>query len=305
MSTVGQLVDRVLNTWLEGTYRAQYNVLDVPGGGNLTANATDIVAKNPLAEIGKGSFIAIGDELMLVVDRTTTNNTMTVIRGMRGTTAEVHAPGDLIEVNPRFTRHAIRDAIRREIISLPRTLYSVSFVDVTLPSNQTRTNAMQVFCDANGVTLYGPISVQRESLNTADDRRRPTSGWTFDRIPGVLQLNEPIGQTSILHIAFASSFKIPNPAIAFADTRDLITEMFLDESMEEILEVGAAARLLTGRQVPRLFPEAQGQSGAAAEVSEVGMARLGASYFKLRDEWIARESARLQRDWGFAGTGSF
>lgn len=293
MSSVDQLTDRVLNVWLEGTFRAQYNQLLL----GIGASDTTLQTVAQLAELAKGSFLSIDNELLLVTDRDTDTNTLTVLRGMRGTAPASHLAGALIEANPRFPRWLVRDTLRRELLSWPESLCGVFGFDVGLIAMQSQVN-LAAFVPL-GLIFTRVLGIKRESLDTTDDRWRPVDGWDFNRGRQKLQLRQPVDQVTTLHIDMGILF---NTALWTASA-DLESVIGLQESQEEILEVGAAARLLTGRQSVRLFPEAQAQSREGTEVTEVGMARLGQSYQALRDLYLAREVQRLQTQYGFSGLG--
>lgn len=83
------------DAWLD-TYET------VPAGG-LTANATSFTAsdvdgddENFRKRFVKGRLLKINDEFIEVVDTNTTSNAVTIRRGARGSTASVHAEGDVI-----------------------------------------------------------------------------------------------------------------------------------------------------------------------------------------------------------------
>lgn len=299
MSTVGELVDRVTNVWLESMHRPQYNAVD----GTVGPADNEITTQFALGEIGKGSFIVVDDELMYVVDRSVAAQTLSVIRAVRGTTASAHAPGALIEISPRFPRFLIRQELRRELIGWGEAIYqAVAPITATLAVGQTQITALKDFADGESLTLFGCLQVRRASQDPTDDRQRPVA-WDFDRATGTVQLRVPAQQDTTLALVGAFSFgSFPGPA--WLDALNCQSDIGIEEQWEEILELGAAGRLLTGRQVPRLFPEAEGQSRSAQETTEVGMARLGQSYLKMRDDAIADATMLLYRRWGFTGVGT-
>lgn len=293
MSTAGAVVDRVLNTWLLGTYSAQFNALD----GDISSSVTEFTCAFPLTEIATGSFVAIDHELMVVIERDATNNRLSVARGARGTTAAAHLSGAAVEVNPRFPRVSILGAMREECDAWPDTLYIPNTVRVDIASSA---GTIAVPGDINGLETIGVLRVRRASLNTLDDRFRPTNGYDVQGDwgggGGTIVLAESLAITSSFNVTCACRFS----GDAFADADDLL-ELGFQRGMAEILELGAAFRLLMGRASARLFPEAQGQSRIAAEVGARDIPAFAESLLTLHERALAREVERLYRRYGFGG----
>ena len=105
-STIGNLVDRVYREYLEPND-------DIQSFSNLRTAITDTTTTTVAYEsdfltteeedaMGSGAFIEINQELMLVLSLNTADETLTVKRGARGTTAATHAQTDLIKNQPTF-----------------------------------------------------------------------------------------------------------------------------------------------------------------------------------------------------------
>lgn len=293
MTTAGQVVDRVLNTWLLGTYSAQFNALD----GDIGDSSTEFTCAFPLTEIATGSFVAIDDELMVVIERDATNNRLSVARGARGTAAAAHTGGAAVEVNPRFPRVAIRGAMREECDGWPDTLYVPNSILVDIASSA---GTIAVPGDINGLETIGVLRVRRASLNTLDDRFRPTVGYEVQGDwgggGGTIALAESLAITSSFNVTCACRFD----SGLFADA-DVLGDLGFTRGMAEILELGAAYRLLMGRASARLFPEAQGQSRSAQEVGARDIPAFAQSLLSLHERAVVREVERLYRRYGFGG----
>src|SRR5665213_478926 len=79
-----------------------------------------------------GTYVAIDDEIMYVWSNNPTSSasTITVQRGVRGTTAVSHSAGSLIYVDPYFTRWQVRNTLRDEIRSWAPQVFAVQTLDV-------------------------------------------------------------------------------------------------------------------------------------------------------------------------------
>lgn len=293
---VGELIDRCLNTFLLGTYSSQYSSLQ----NAVDATQVEFDCALPLGEVSPGAFVAVDDELVYVYDRDDTNNRFLATRGVRGTEAATHRAGTALEVNPRFPHFLVRTAMVEEIDSWPDNLYCAKTFATSLASLAGTIEVPDVIDEFE--TMY-PIRVRRASLSTTDDRVRRTSGW--DTARGVddattIALDAVEGQATNYLVTVAcrhNSDKIGE----FGDGTELTDDVGLTRGMFEILELGACWRLLTARAGVRLFPEAEGQSRAPAEVGAHDITVLANALLGLRERAISRETARLVKRWGFAG----
>lgn len=296
--TVGQIVDRCLNVWLLGTYSAQFNQLAQAVG----ATDTELSCSLGLGEIGQGSFVAIEDELVYVVERDATNNRLVVARGVRGTERATHAQGESIEINPRFPRFLVRSVMQEELDSWPSNLYKPKTLTVSVASTEGVITIPGETDD--GYTIDGVIKLRRASLSFMDSRLRPTNGYEvlgdFEGDGGQIMLAESLCTTTSFAITLACKF-LSTAIVDFGDDCDLIDDVGLAPGMCEILELGAAHRLLVGRGSVRLFPEAQGQSRVAQEVGSRDIPAFAQSLLGLRELAAAGQVEKLYSRYGFGG----
>jgi hypothetical protein len=294
--TAGVVVDRALNTWLLGTYSAQFNAL----AAGCDANDLELTCALTLGEIGASGFIAIDNELCYVVDRDTTNQRIVVVRGVRGTTAAAHLAGAAVEINPRFPRFMVRSVMSEELEALPDTLYVPKQATVAVGANGGWGG---VPVTADGFTVRDVVHARRASLSSLDERFRRTDGYEVQMDPaggGRISLDVDIAVATTYKLTLACDFKT-SLLRTLGDACDLVTDVGLAPGMVEILELGAAYRLLIGRSSVRLFPEAQGQARNAADVRASDMQQFAASMLKLKEFAIARETQRLYKRYGFGG----
>lgn len=301
-TTVGDAVDRCLSTWLLGTWSSTLNGVQ----GGIDAFATEIDCSLPLSGIGTGAFVALENELCYVAETDQTNNRLIVLRHQRGTAAAAHVAGTTIEVNPRFPRFLVRQMMQADLASWPGSLYNVQHF---AGSSSFATRTIQVPQSINGFVPRGVLKVRRKSLSFADDRYRRTNGYEVlfdllddaagDPVIGVVQLNDNTCIDSTYAVQVACDF---NVEAVGDDDNDLVDDVGLSGGMQEILELGAAYRLLMGRGSVRLFPEAQGQSRAAQEVGSGDIPRLAEMLLQLKNDRMGEEAGNLLRRSGFGGS---
>lgn len=97
---------------------------DVTDGGGINATVTTITVadadgKDPFGDVPRfsaGQLIRVDDEYMDVLDTNATANTLTVLRGVNGTTAAAHANGADIDVYQ--VDHIVRRATARQAAML-------------------------------------------------------------------------------------------------------------------------------------------------------------------------------------------
>lgn len=302
-ATVGDAVDRCLSTWLLGTFSATLNAV----AGPIDPFATEIDCRLPLTAIGSGALVALDNELCYVAETDQTNNRLIVLRGQRGTAPAPHIAGTTIEINPRFPRFLIRQMMQADIAAWPGSLYNVQHFSASVPQT---THTILVPQSINGFVPRGVLKVRRKSLSLTDDRYRRTKGYdalfdilddpAHDAVVGIIQLND---NTTFLDQTYAVQVACEfNVEAVGDDDNDLIDDVGLTGGMQEILELGAAYRLLMGRGSVRLFPEAQGQSRAPQEVGSQDIPRLAEMLLQLKNVRMGEEAENLLRRSGFGGS---
>lgn len=296
MSTVGQLIDATLNRWLYGTYRTKTNVLD----GAIDAS-TDALTCKYAATAGEGSLIALDDELMEVTRAPQNVTALSVIRGVRGTTAATHADQTVIEINPRYPRLSVRAAMLDELVAWPESLYRVTQFE-TAPTGAT----IDVDAATTPLTPRRVLAVWRSARDSGDDRFREVD-WSSAkdaRAAGScdVYLNDLANLTTTARtyrVVVGTDFVVD----PFIDATDLQEDIGVPRSAEDVLQLGIAYRLVTGREAKRLYTESQGESRDATEVGSLDLARFGIQLMQLRDAGLVREADRLKGRYGIGVSG--
>jgi hypothetical protein len=297
-ATVGDAVDRCLNTWLSGTFSTQQNA--VKTGFDASPATTEIECQFPLTGIATGAFAAIENELVYVVDTDQTNNRLVVVRGARGTDPSGHVAGTLLEVNPRYPRYMIRAQMQADIEGWPRSLFNIQHFSAEVGMSGT---TIVVPASINGFEPRRVLAVRRKSLSSSDDRYRRVTGyiteWDLLDQGNVIMLDEGWGWDRTFAARVACGF---NTDALNDDDNDLRDDVGLGDGMREILELGAAWRLLMGRGAVRLFPESEGQSRVPSEVGTQDIPRLAVQYRQLQQMRMEAAAGLLVGKIGFGGS---
>lgn len=288
MTTVADLIEECFNH-LYGGYRQTYNVLD----GAHNASTTSIILTYPPDSTGPGSFLAIDDELVYVITIDRSTKTATVIRGQRGSTAATHADGALVEVNPRFPRFRVKAKLQEEIRSWPESVYRTTAVNLDTTSG------------TNGYDLTG---IGSDFHNVLDVQLGPPNGsthvdWTRvgyqvvrDADTAAFASGTGLIITGILPVE-SRDFRVivsrPFDVDTWDDSTDLEDDCGLPASMHDIPPLGAAQRLMTGRDVVRSFGEGQGEPRHAEEVPPGFAGSIASFLLRQRDRRLSEEALKL------------
>lgn len=272
-SNIGGLVDRVFREYLEPADDLNsYTALDTGINDSVTTISfnSDLLTQEEEDVLDAGTLIEINHELMYCTDLDSVNNNITVVRGARGTTAAAHTAGDLIKIAPAFTRKAVFDAVCDQIKNLYPTLYAVETVETTSGTGYTLlgsydspgTNNYLVTpikaisqytdwaagSDQTGLTFKG-VAVELIDLPnpfTYTDSTGTERTITYTTGPSVVHALQFAGIASghTVYVTFKKKFIDPT---AESDT---LTTIGLEDEYEPIIMAGAAAQMLSGRDIP-------------------------------------------------------
>jgi hypothetical protein len=217
--------------------------------------------------LDKGTVIEINQELMICTDLNAVTNTITVKRGMKGTTAVAHTAGDLIKISPPFPRKNVFDAVCDQIKNLYPTLYAVETKTVTAKtgyiamSGATDNYLVQPIkaisqytdfsagSDETGI-IYAGVAVELVDLPnpftyTDADGNSQTITYTNNgpnKVNAIQVYNVNSGHT--VFVTFKKKFVEPT-----AET-DTLATIGLENEYEPIIMAGVAAQLIAGRDIP-------------------------------------------------------
>lgn len=262
------------------------NVLD--GAIDDSPATTTLTLVHDPKAIAEGTQLSIGLEDMHVVARS--GNSVTVIRGLNGTITS-HADGDIVRVNPQFSDRRIGIAINRCLESISADgLFWVDDVTFTYTPAQMGYN----------LTLPGFLSIWRVRYNQPG----PAEDWPvlmpqdYDidvhpdetAFPGgaqfVLRQGGYPGQ--LVRVSYRREF---DTLTDLADT--LEDTAHLPSTAHEIPPLGAAFRLLSGRDIKRSFLDRQPEPRRAEEVPPGAATQSMAPIVQAYYDAIDREALRL------------
>ncbi|NBW35713.1 MAG: hypothetical protein EBR30_11985 [Cytophagia bacterium] len=296
MSTLDQVVTKTKNKLTGSVGRDKINTLNDNYNSSVTTIGVTYTIGN---EISPGTVIEIDYEQLMVVSVASTS--VGVIRGWNGTTAASHTVNTVVYIEPRFPRQAILDEVCNELRALPQTIYTTGTAVLTFVSNTNRVD----LTGATG-TIYRILHADRANfdgqsypgykptlqiIRNADTTAFP-SGYAV-AIEGGLSY----GETATVRIVYAKSLSTST----LTSSTDLQSTVGLPITAEDILQFGAASRLLYDKESLRLDFTRQGQSRAAEEIPPEVQGRQAQRWRLEADRRISEEAMRLAGIWGIPG----
>ena len=273
MSNIGNLVDRTFREYLEPMDDlVSYTTLST----GVNDSVTDIVFDGDMLSIeeedalDKGTIIEINQELMICTDLNAVTNTITVKRGMKGTSAAAHTAGDLIKLSPPFPRKNVFDAVCDQIKNLFPTLFAVETQSITTGTGYTLLGSYNATGTHNYImSILGAIS-QYTDFSAGSD----TTGVNFSPVTSsLIELPNPFTYTdsdgvsrtityttgpSVVHaIQFAGIASGHTAHVTFkkkfiepTSESDTLSTIGLEDEYVPIIMAGVAAQMLAGRDIP-------------------------------------------------------
>ena len=274
-ANIGELVDRIYREYLEPMDDLQpYTLLTSSGGINASVTTISfdgsLLTQEEEDVMEAGSIIEIDRELLLCKELDTVNDTVTVVRGVRGTTAATHDENAVVKIAPPFPRQVVYDAVVDQINNLFPTLFAVETQSVqssngytllgTYDSPGTNNYLVSVLkaisqftdfsagSDQTGV-VFNPVSVQMIQLpnpftyvdDTATER-------TITYTTGPNQVNAlqffNIDQGHTCYVTFKKKFVEPT------DEDTTLATIGLEDEYEPIIMAGVAAQMMSGKDIP-------------------------------------------------------
>ena len=239
MAAVSTLVDRIYRDFLnKPDDLSAFSRLE--GGINDSVTSLSYEAGLFSSEeenlLGNGALIEIDQELMLVTAANTSTRTLTVSRGYSGTTAAAHSDEANLYINPTFPRKSVFDAVADNISRLYPSLYNITTTNVT--SNST-------YAEVPATT----VSIVNSWVQNADGDQYTSAGIELlTNFPpsstntAVQFSNTSNGKT--VYLVVKRKFARPT-----AETDDLTTACFLEDSYHQIIMIGAVADIMGASDV--------------------------------------------------------
>ena len=276
MSTnIQGLVDRVYREYLEPMDDlTSYTTLNE--GSELSASDTvitfngDLLTQEEEDAMDAGTIIECETELMRCVSLDTVGNKVTVVRGVRGTTATTHADGSVVKIAPPFPRKVVFDAVVDQINNLFPTLFAVETQSITTGTGYTLIGSydspgthnylvsilsaisqytdFSAGSDTTGVN-FSPVTcslVELPNPFTYTDSDGVSRTITYSTGPSTVHAIQFAGIASghTAHVTFKKKFIEPT-----AET-DTLATVGLEQEYEPIIMAGVAAQLMAGKDIP-------------------------------------------------------
>jgi hypothetical protein len=286
MTTAANVIDKTLRQLLSGTVEARNRLTTT-----LNSSATSVVVDFSVEGLRAGQVCEIDSELMYIWVSDSATRTLTVQRGFNGTTAAAHTAGAIVTINPRFPRAQVLEEINNEITDLSSPsngLFKIETLNITY-------NGSDKMINLTGATSV--IDILNVSVRYLTDdypiarkvkivRDLPTddfaSGFAlrFDQavMPGRLRV----------------VYKAPYTTAA-TEATDINTTCGIQDSITDIVTIGAQIRLMAPREIKRNFVESQGDTRRAEEVVSGAITNSVSNLKALRKDRIIAEAARLAR----------
>ena len=286
MTTAATVIDKTLRQLLSGTVEARNRLTST-----LDSSATSVVVDYSVEGLRAGQVCEIDSELMYIWVSESATRTLTVQRGFNGTTAAAHTSGAIVTINPRFPRAQVLEEINNEMTDLSSPsngLFKIETLNITYNGSDKMVNltgATSVIDILNVSVRYltddYPIARKVKIV-----RDLPTddfaSGFAlrFDQavMPGRLRV----------------VYKAPYTTAA-TEATDINTTCGIQDSITDIVTIGAQIRLMAPREIKRNFVESQGDTRRAEEVVSGAITNSVSNLKALRKDRIIAEAARLAR----------
>lgn len=253
------------------------------------AGATSLAVTNGTAGIQRGARLAIGLEIFIVKDVSST--TVTVAGAQEGSTAANHTSGDAVIVNPRYSWWSILKALNDELASLSSPsngLFQMLTKDLTYDASiegydlgtSSFIDVYEVRWKQTGVSKYWPeireYEIDRNALST-------------DFTSTVAVFIEGATNAQPARILYKAPF---TPLSTLTD--DVLAVSGLPASAHDIPPYGAADVLVTAGEVRRNALGAQNDSKRLDEVPTGAQRQASAGLRQIRERRVREEAARLR-----------
>ena len=239
MAAVSTLIDRIYRDFLnKPDDLSAFSRLE--GGINDSVTSLSYEAGLFSSEeenlLGNGALIEIDQELMLVTAANTSTRTLTVSRGYAGTTAAAHSDEANLYINPTFPRKSVFDAVADNISRLYPSLYNITTTNVT--SNSTYAEVPATTVSVVNSWVQNASGDQYTSAGIELLTNFPPSSTNT----AVQFSNTSNGKT--VYLVVKRKFARPT-----AETDDLSTACFLEDSYHQIVMIGAVADIMGATDV--------------------------------------------------------
>ena len=242
----------------------------------MTSSATtlsfdaDLLTQEEEDVMDAGTILEIDQELMYCTGLDTVNNFVTVVRGVRGTTADSHDIGAIVKIAPSFTRLAVFNAIKDQINNLFPTLFAVETKELSASTGYTLIGTHDAPGDSNYlVSILSAISQYTDFASGSDSTGvsflpvtcslvELPNPFTFTDADGVSRtITYSTGPNFVHAVQFSGIAQGQTAFVTFkkkfieptAESNSL-SSIGLEQEYEPIIMAGVAAQMMSGRDIP-------------------------------------------------------
>jgi hypothetical protein len=247
---------------------------------------------------GAGGYLEINSELFYVVSDDDTE--IETLRARDGSTAASHADGDIVTVDPRFSRIDVLDAMKGDILAMPNTVFGIADEDVALTTTETYAPLVATQ-DVIGLLqcLVVPDSTAGYKVSKKIDLdlvRDPDDDLGGGAALGVrIARNMFVTEAQTVNVTYSHRFT----TTTFGEATDLQSTVGLSDQLVEAAIFGAAGRVFAGREAARSDTDTMVQPRRAEEVPPGVMTSISDTFMRRRAELLAAESTRLRNLYGW------
>lgn len=275
--TVGQLLDRITSLCY-GNRRLELNRL--AAGVAETDADTDIDLTYDLVGWGRGTVLEIGLEAMYVWSADLVIKQATVSRGHDGHGGREHASGDIVRVNPVWSRRNLYDALLAEVRELNGTgLFAAMVEDIDITSD-----------GVGEVPVVGSEIIGCYSMSFLRSGDGVPLHPTFRFVPrqdvdsgGRVLVTSDIGRGETVRATLLVEFA------DFASEADVLGEVCqIPEYAIDVLVFGAAARVFPQQEAARIDLMAAVGSRSDDAVPVTSAMRVSEQFYEMKQRSLAR-----------------
>ena len=223
----------------------------------IGSSDTSMSLTYPIGSLSRQGAVCAIDLEHIRVWANPSGNTLTIERGIDGSTPATHSANAFVEVMPKFSPFMIQQAVNNELDELASPwngLYSVQDVEVTY-------NPAVSGYDLTGVTPGQVLAIQEIRYKVPGPSKHLPAIRHFDIARNVPTADYPSGMALLLyesafpglpiHVRYRTRF---NHFVNLTD--DAQTVALLPPEANGIPPIGAAIELMAGREIKRNFTEA-------------------------------------------------
>lgn len=246
---VSEVIDRTINEYLypAGADRPSYDTL----ASGIDAATLTIPLSGRVDNVPEDTVLQIGSELVLTESVDAGTDTVTAkVRGYLETGAASHDSGDIVEIDPRYPRTQILNALKGVVgmlrpWGLPRIATDTSQTFTTrevvdLPAGTRRVRRIDVR-DPGAYETYTTLKTQGQDWI-----------WYGYQSPPKIHIRRHVGNDgAAMTIVYETDFTLPA-----TEADDVTTDCGVPDTLAPHLPMAVAGSVLAGKEVSRVHIEA-------------------------------------------------